>query len=160
MARCIGCHTSLLSFNRLVPQPFLQCHWAFLKRTGHVLCRSWLHFISDCFLRDYNQLPLLIRIGSLIFGRISTSVLLDPSQSTTFRGCDAGSSHCWWSRNCHPAWTFPAGQWVKILPFQFMGAQVWSLVGELQEPTCHTVAKPPPKPKLQSFLFLVVISIF
>ena len=150
----LGCHTSLLSFNRdQFLSPFLQCHWHFWR--GQAMCFVEVGSILSLSVSSWLQsASLLIRIRSLIFGRISTSVLLDPSQSTTSGGCDTGSSHYWWSRNCRPR-TFPAVQWLR-LPLPIHGGT--GLIPGRRTKNPHATQcgqNPPPKPKLQSFLFFL-----
>ena len=152
-------HT-LLSFNRdQFLSPFLQCHWHFWR--GQAICSvevaSMLALIVSSWLQSAS---LLIRIGLFIFARISTSVLLDPSQSITSGGCGAGSSHYWWSKNCRPR-TFPVVQWLR-LPLPMDGG-----TGSIPHAT-RCGQNPSLKPKLPSgsfpckvsFLSFVINSIF
>lgn len=151
-------HT-LLSFNRdQFLSPFLQCHWHFWR--GRAICfvevASMLALIVSSWLQSSS---LLIRIGLFIFARISTSVLLDPSQSIT-----SGGLWCWFfsllvikelpSEN-------PAVQWLR-LPLPMDGG-----TGSIPLAT-QCGQNPPLKPKLPSgsfhckvsFLSFVINSIF
>ena len=122
-------HT-LLSFNRdQFLSPFLQCHWHFWR--GRAICSvevaSMLALIVSSWLQSAS---LLIRIGLFIFARISTWVLLDPSQSIT-----SGGLWCWFFSFLVikelPSENFPSGPVVKTPP-----SNGW---GHRFDPTCHTV---------------------